>query len=234
MSSTGDDGDEPSECPLCLEELDATDRNFKPCKCGYQVCLWCWHSINEKLNGKCPACRAEYRNENIQFVAPDEDALQKHEKKKKAVSVSHQHRSDAKASAASNNASASSSTFSSSTSSGATSAAGFSGGASGSVSGSGSFSGAGASAGSVLGPGRKFEDLSEVRVLQRNLLYVVGLPLSAAREEVLRKKEYFGRFGKIVKIAVNRKQIHTVSNVASYSAYVTFKRAIDAKVFKKP
>lgn len=31
--------EEPQECPLCAEELDATDKNFKPCKCGYQVSL---------------------------------------------------------------------------------------------------------------------------------------------------------------------------------------------------
>jgi len=26
-----------SLCPLCLEELDLTDKNFRPCTCGYQV-----------------------------------------------------------------------------------------------------------------------------------------------------------------------------------------------------
>jgi hypothetical protein len=28
---------EDNLCPLCLEELDITDKNFKPCQCGYQV-----------------------------------------------------------------------------------------------------------------------------------------------------------------------------------------------------
>ena len=32
----------------------------------------------------------------------------------------------------------------------------------------------------------------DVRILQRKLCYVVGLPASIAREEVLKKKEYFG------------------------------------------
>ena len=27
------------ECPLCLEEMDVSDLNFKPCPCGYQVSL---------------------------------------------------------------------------------------------------------------------------------------------------------------------------------------------------
>jgi hypothetical protein len=25
------------DCPLCMEEMDISDRNFKPCACGYQV-----------------------------------------------------------------------------------------------------------------------------------------------------------------------------------------------------
>lgn len=25
--------------PLCIEEFDLSDRNFRPCPCGYQVCV---------------------------------------------------------------------------------------------------------------------------------------------------------------------------------------------------
>lgn len=31
-----DDGDKT--CPLCAEEMDLTDQQLKPCKCGYEVC----------------------------------------------------------------------------------------------------------------------------------------------------------------------------------------------------
>lgn len=31
------DDEEDLECPLCLEEIDLSDANFKPCPCGYQV-----------------------------------------------------------------------------------------------------------------------------------------------------------------------------------------------------
>lgn len=31
------DDDEEETCPLCIEELDLSDRNFRPCVCGYQV-----------------------------------------------------------------------------------------------------------------------------------------------------------------------------------------------------
>lgn len=30
---------EQQECPLCLEAFDATDKQFRPCKCGYQVSI---------------------------------------------------------------------------------------------------------------------------------------------------------------------------------------------------
>jgi CCR4-NOT transcription complex subunit 4 len=73
------------------------------------------------------------------------------------------------------------------------------------------------------------ENLLNVRILQRNLVYVIGLSASVAKEEVLRKKEYFGRFGKILKVAVNRKPTQTSnSQKSSCSAYVTFKREEDA------
>lgn len=28
-------------CPLCAEEMDLTDQQLKPCKCGYEVCDTC-------------------------------------------------------------------------------------------------------------------------------------------------------------------------------------------------
>src|SRR5436189_1941218 len=57
----GDDGD--YTCPLCVEEFDIQDRNFKPCPCGYQVCPFCWNHIRNNLNGLCPACRRPYSDE---------------------------------------------------------------------------------------------------------------------------------------------------------------------------
>ena len=37
-------GDDEAMCPLCTEEMDVTDRSINFCKCGYQLCLWCWHT----------------------------------------------------------------------------------------------------------------------------------------------------------------------------------------------
>lgn len=47
-------------CPLCVEEMDATDMALMPCPCGYQVCLLCLNKIRNEGNKQCPACRSEY------------------------------------------------------------------------------------------------------------------------------------------------------------------------------
>jgi hypothetical protein len=44
--------------------------------------------------------------------------------------------------------------------------------------------------------------------MQRNLVYVIGLSASMAKEDLLKQRQYFGRFGRIVKVAVNKKQVH--------------------------
>jgi hypothetical protein len=42
-----------------------------------------------------------------------------------------------------------------------------------------------------------------VRVVQKNLVFVIGLSPRLADAEVLRKHEYFGKFGKILKVVIN-------------------------------
>jgi hypothetical protein len=39
-----------------------------------------------------------------------------------------------------------------------------------------------------------------VRVVQRNLVYVVGLALELCYEDLLKGPDYFGQFGKVVKV----------------------------------
>ena len=65
--------------------------------------------------------------------------------------------------------------------------------------------------------------LAAMRVIRRNLVYAVGMPPAVATEENLRKPEYFGQYGKISKIVINRN--HNPGGDprrASASAYVTF------------
>ncbi|RYP71900.1 hypothetical protein DL770_008055 [Monosporascus sp. CRB-9-2] len=81
--------DEDDTCPLCIEEFDLSDRNFRPCPCGYQICQFCFNNLKNNLNGLCPACRRPYDEKTIQWkvVTPEEEAefranIQKNQKKR--------------------------------------------------------------------------------------------------------------------------------------------------------
>lgn len=75
--------------------------------------------------------------------------------------------------------------------------------------------------------------LQNVRVVQRNLVYAVGLAMELCYEDTLMGPEYFGAFGKMVKqMSVNRMGPYGSSvsrNGPTGSAYITFKRPEDAK-----
>jgi len=34
-----------------------------------KICMFCYHHIKNNLNGRCPACRREYLEENVEFTA---------------------------------------------------------------------------------------------------------------------------------------------------------------------
>lgn len=72
--------------------------------------------------------------------------------------------------------------------------------------------------------------LQNVRVVQHSLVYVIGLSPAIAKEEVLRRNEFFGQYGRIQKIVVNRSHVHGGGDPGgpSYSAYITFTNKEDA------
>ncbi|KJK81745.1 hypothetical protein H634G_03007 [Metarhizium anisopliae BRIP 53293] len=81
--------EEDDVCPLCIEEFDLSDRNFRPCPCGYQVCQFCFNNIKNNMNGLCPACRRPYDEKTIEWkvVTQEEVAefranIQKNQKKR--------------------------------------------------------------------------------------------------------------------------------------------------------
>ncbi|XP_077978128.1 CCR4-NOT transcription complex subunit 4-like isoform X2 [Glandiceps talaboti] len=70
--------------------------------------------------------------------------------------------------------------------------------------------------------------LASVRVVQKNLVFVVGLSQRLADPEILKKHEYFGKFGKILKVVINQSTSYAGSQGPSASAYVTYQRSEDA------
>lgn len=175
-------------CPLCLEDLDATDRAMQPCKCNYVICGWCLNHIREQLNGLCPACRTPYEEQNFIYnPVSAEDALK--EAKERATAKKERERRRKQAELERERAHA-----------------------------------------AAVSKEKAKLNLKHARIVQRNLVYVIGLSLTLAREEYLRRNDMFGRFGRILRILVNR--THTYNADApggpSISAYLLFARDIDA------
>ncbi|PWA82685.1 nucleotide-binding alpha-beta plait domain, Zinc finger, RING/FYVE/PHD-type [Artemisia annua] len=171
MSNEGE-----KRCPLCAEEMDWTDLQLKPCKCGYQVCVWCWHHImdmaeKDATEGRCPACRAPYDKDrivglesNFQRVAANSSSRKQKQPKPKQKT----------------------------------------------------------------NEGRK--DLSSVRVIQRKMAYIIGLPLSLADEDLLQRKDYFGQYGKVTKISLSRTAGGTLQSFVNdtCSVYITYSKEEEA------
>lgn len=162
-------GEDPVECPLCMEPLEIDDVHFFPCTCGYQICRFCWHRIRTDENGLCPACRKAYPEDPALYKPLTQEELHKIKTQKKQKDIQRKQK---------------------------------------------------------ISENRKH--LASVRVVQKNLVFVVGLSQRLADAEVLKKHEYFGKFGKIMKVVVNNSTSYAGSQGPSASAYVTYYRAEDA------
>ena len=73
-----------------------------------------------------------------------------------------------------------------------------------------------------------------MRVLQKNLVYVIGLSpdlvIDKHDSDELKKDDYFGQYGKLKKIVVNTNHIYKPkgSTEPSYGAYVTYHETHEA------
>ena len=72
---------------------------------------------------------------------------------------------------------------------------------------------------------------SNIRVICKNILYLIGIPYEIANEETLIKKEYLGQYGSIHKIIVNKNgYLKNESNSPTYSSYITYSNEIEASL----
>lgn len=134
--------------------------------------MWCWHHIRENLNGLCPACRTPYNADPHAFSAVDRQEIIKRnreqravEKKAKKIEASQPMRSQSTPAAPVSSTNGIARQTSD-------------------------------PAPSKPAPGGSIDrrHLHNYRVVQRNLMYVTGLPSTCSSEEMLRRAEYFGAF----------------------------------------
>ncbi|KAH7083467.1 hypothetical protein BKA63DRAFT_503067 [Paraphoma chrysanthemicola] len=176
------DDEEEECCPLCVEEFDLSDRNFRPCTCGYQICQFCYNNIKTTMNGLCPACRRPYDDSTIEWktISPEEMAKHKQQiaqKAKKNAQIRQKEAQKAEADSLSR------------------------------------------------------KHLAGLRVVQKNLVYVTGLTPTIREDrllDTLRGPEYFGQYGKIIKIVVSKAR-ENAQHQQSVGVYVTFARKEDAE-----
>ncbi|USW48147.1 Putative RNA recognition motif domain, Zinc finger, CCCH-type, Zinc finger, RING-type [Septoria linicola] len=174
------DDDEEETCPLCVEEFDLTDKGFRPCPCGYQICQFCYHNVKTNMNGLCPACRRPYNDADIEYkvITPEETAAHKARqahKQKKTLQALQKEKQKAEADNLSR------------------------------------------------------KHLAGMRVVQKNLVYVTGLSPTSQEDQLLqtlRGDQYFGQYGKIIKIVVSKAK--DPSHPHSVGVYVTYEHKEDA------
>ena len=74
-------------------------------------------------------------------------------------------------------------------------------------------------------------NLSKIRILQKNVLYVIGLSLKLANNEILKEYNLLGQYGKILKIVVNKSGYsQNRQNEITYSAYITYSNSKEASI----
>lgn len=197
--------------------------------------MWCWHRIRESESGLCPACRTPYGNDPHEFSAVDVEEVVRANKEKAAAEKKEKERlrqqrelqvqqqtSQVSATANPSGSSYSGVMGSVANSSGAdllvppldSTGTGIGLGAEKTVDRSRSLS---------VDTPKDRSQLANMRVIRRDLVYAVGLPPNIAIEETLKKPEYFGQYGRVSKIVINRNYSGNGDpRRASASAYVTF------------
>lgn len=72
-------------------------------------------------------------------------------------------------------------------------------------------------------------DMQAARVIQKNLVYVIGLPIEASSESIIRRQDMFGQYGHLNKIVVNSRNpiCDKSSTCGVYLTYENNEQALD-------
>lgn len=201
--------EEERTCPMCMEVMDLTDQQLKPCQCGYEICVWCWHNIVQMAEkddtvGRCPACRSPYDKERILGMTISNERMTElnSQKKKKCkdikpakVNPSKQEKMQKKSKEAWNAEIDSEKKN---------------------------------SQWAKVKPLEVRTHLSDVRVIQRNIVYIAGWPVSLAVEETCRKKEFLGQYGNIKRVDIIRTDVSKKHYPATCVLFIAFSKEEEA------
>ena len=75
--------------------------------------------------------------------------------------------------------------------------------------------------------------LKQCRIIQKNLVYIIGLSQEIiSKEKELRNFEYFGQYGKIIKLLINKTKTYNLNGIngPSYSCYITYSNETESSL----
>ena len=75
--------------------------------------------------------------------------------------------------------------------------------------------------------------LEQSRIIRKNLVYIIGLSSNLIQKESeLNKFEYFGQYGRIIKLVINKNKIYHNNglNEPSYSCYITYSNETESSL----
>ena len=75
--------------------------------------------------------------------------------------------------------------------------------------------------------------LIQSRIIQKNLVYLIGLSSDLIKmDQKLKTYEYFGQYGKIIKLVINKNKIYNSNspNGPSYTCYITYSSEVESSL----
>ena len=82
---------------------------------------------------------------------------------------------------------------------------------------------------SVFFTKERAETLKKMRTINTSLIHVQGFPKNFVKKNILKSPEYFGQYGKIMKLIISEKT-NPDNKRQSYSAYITYSNKIEASL----
>lgn len=74
--------------------------------------------------------------------------------------------------------------------------------------------------------------LKSMRVIQNSVIYVIGLKHEICDEELLKSEKFFGQYGEVENVRINRTNLFTVKKekMKYYRAYISYKNPLSSSL----
>lgn len=79
---------------------------------------------------------------------------------------------------------------------------------------------------------KKYNQRPKLKILKRDLVYIIGLPKKISEERILRSEKFLGQYGTIKKLIINKENPYSSGHTPkpSYGVYVTYETNFEASL----